>query len=78
LDHFSNQDLSKVFGEELESVKRLLDQDFVDEEEEPEPIPDAGTKWIEAQMARSHYDLDQALSPRVSRRGFLEKTEIQS
>jgi hypothetical protein len=77
LDHFSNKDLNKVFGQELESVKRLLDQELKDKEESSsDQNQDNEMKWIKIQMSRSRNDLDAILSPRVSRRGFLEKTEI--
>lgn len=65
--------MASVFGNELESVKCLL-------EKEPKVNQECDTrhdiKWIRAQMARSRYDVEMAISPSISKRGFLEKTDI--
>ena len=75
LNHFSSTDVESVFGQELESVKALLNENL---EDDSQPVPTHGTNWIEIQMAKSAYDLDKQLSPRISKRGFLEKTNVMN
>ena len=62
-----------VFGKELPSIEALLDESIEEESELPPQISD---KWLKIQMSRSAHELNAALAPRISKRGFLEKTEL--
>lgn len=73
LNHFSEEDLAAVFGQELDSVKTLLEKGFGYKKDS---MPALDKKWINIQMTRSRNDLDMALSPRISKRGYLESYDV--